>query len=335
MSIRDVTVTITRETRSITRAGFGLPLIFGTGQSAEYKEYETLAAVAEDFDDTPGYEDAEYMIARRIFAQSPRPPKVAIHSSTNPLAGALDALVADHNDWYFLLCEDQAAADIDALAAWAELNGKLYFASLDSADLSGALDGAMEKDRTVVLAHQQADTYPEAAWVGKCAPQDPGSITWKYKKLAGVGASGYTATETSAILDANGNVVIGQGGILHTADGTAMSGEFIDIVRGQDWLTARIKENVFAILANAPKIPYTDAGISQVISGLESALKQGTQAGLIATNDAGQPMYSIDYPTREEVPAETRAERTLPDIYFAATLAGAVHKAEITGVLQV
>jgi len=59
----------------------------------------------------------------------------------------------------------------------------------------------------------------------------PGSITWKFKTLSGVSVSnGYTPTEITAIKEKNGNVVVSQGGILHTTDRNRSSrASFIDV----------------------------------------------------------------------------------------------------------
>jgi len=45
--------------------------------------------------------------------------------------------------------------------------------------------------------------------------------------------SGYTPTEIAAIKEKHGNVVVSQGGILHTTEGTVLSGEFIDVIRSR------------------------------------------------------------------------------------------------------
>lgn len=441
MTIRDVQVVITRETRAVTQAGFGLPLIVDTDGAVAYALCQSLDDVV-----AAGFDSATevYKIVAKLFAQSPRPPAVAVAGvettvaqaevvltsdgggivtitatpggvydglagngwiarvvnegdaglavSLNPLAkwivinlggstasddeiaaafagvtgwGAISASAGDftvladtgleavtedgaggvgaalseltqtRNDWYFLLCPDQDAATVDELAAWAAANRKLYFVSMTKAGFDALSPETLEYDRAVVLVHQNAATeYPAEAWVGRCAPQPAGSITWKFKTLSGVTASGYTVDQVTSITGSGGNVIVSQGGILHTTDGTTLHGDFIDIIRCQDYLEASIQESVFRLLTTATKIPYTDAGIAQVVSAIETVMMQAVSHGIIATS-SGVPLYTIEYPTREDIPVESRANRTLPDIYFVVILAGAVHRVEIAGVLQV
>ena len=76
MSLIDVEIVITDQTRPLTQKGFGLPLILGTSTDQDYAEYTTIQAVAEDYDAT----DDEYKAAQAIFRQSPHPQRVAIYS---------------------------------------------------------------------------------------------------------------------------------------------------------------------------------------------------------------------------------------------------------------
>lgn len=79
-----VNVQISRQTAGVTQAGFGTPLILGPNApySGENRVYTTLAAVAEDFELT----DPEYLMASKIFGQSPRPPRVKIGKTSAAVA---------------------------------------------------------------------------------------------------------------------------------------------------------------------------------------------------------------------------------------------------------
>lgn len=347
MSIRDVFVTITRETRGVTQRGFGLPLILATNAVVPYMKFRTLAEVGEEYITTT----EAYKMAAAVFAQSPRPQEVAILgvNSVLPvdLTTALDTAVNGGNDdWYFLLCPDQTPTVQAALATWAAANQRLYFTA---SDVIGAAD-LYENDRMVIMNHETPLSYPDAAWVGRCAPTQPGSITWKYKILNGILDSGYTNTEISTIDGYNGNVVLRQGGILHTAEGKTTAGEFIDVMRTMDFIEARIKENVFIRLVNAGKVPFTNEGISIVVDGVREALQAAFNQGAIALGNPAelegrQPtpdeegievaLFEITAPRRNEVSLNDRANRILPDINFTAILAGAVHEVRVNGVLKV
>lgn len=333
MAIRDVEVVITRETQAVSQAGFGTPLILATSKDHPFTTYADLAGVAEDFPEGTN----AYKIANRIFAQNPRPQKIAIlgveyDSEVDEPSVLISALNANaENDFYFLLCEEQGQTEIQALSEWVDSQKRLYFYSTDDPSIHDGLNS----DRTVALVHKQPETYPAEGWVGVCAPTDPGSITWKFKTINGIGESGYSSSEVDSIVESGGNTYIRQGGILHTYDGRTTSGEWIDIIRSQDFVEARIKEEVFRTLVNAPKVPFTSAGIAMITSAVESVLKNAFENGIIAEDEEGEPLYSVTAPNRADISENDRANRILPDVRFEFELAGAVHKVRIVGVIRV
>jgi hypothetical protein len=85
------------------------------------------------------------------------------------------------------------------------------------------------------------------------------------------------------------------------------------------------------MLAGLDKVPYTDAGVAliqaQVIASLQSAVAKG-----ILTSD---PAPVVTVPKVANVSPSDKAARILPDVKFSATLAGAIHKVNITGVVSV
>ena len=181
----DVDITITRETSAVTRTGFGMPLILGISKDSEYAEYGSMEEFGEDYSSG----EPEYDMAEQLFAQEPAPSKVAIHSidytsgtdSVSDLSDELDTLIKSHDDWYFLLCPANSSDDPDEigeLQSWADSNKKLYFTRTTDKSIIADYDS----DRTVIFYSSNADSeYPDAAWVGRCAPEDAGSITWNVK----------------------------------------------------------------------------------------------------------------------------------------------------------
>src|SRR5690606_36039127 len=109
MSIRDVEVVITRETRAVTQAGFGTPMILATKKNFPYTTFTELSAVAEQFDPST----RAYQMANRIFGQTPRPVRLAIYGvEFDPNTDSANDLISELNkvaeqDFYFLLCDRQ------------------------------------------------------------------------------------------------------------------------------------------------------------------------------------------------------------------------------------
>jgi hypothetical protein len=254
------------------------------------------------------------------------------------MAAELTALQAGTDDWYGLVTDAWGAAEITSLAAAIESAGpKIYIASTQDTACVGPTSSiattlkASAYDRTALVYTTDLDPNAAAAWLGKQLPTTPGSTTWKFKTLATVAVSPLT---TGAIANADGdncNTYTEAGGINITAEGVMASGEFIDVTRFIDWLTARISENVYRALAVNDKIPYTNSGIQAIVSEVEGVLRQGvTNGGL----DGDEPL-TVTAPLASEVDSNDRASRLLPDVRFIATLAGAIHKVVINGTVTV
>jgi len=341
MTVKDIDITITRETMPLSQAGFGMPLVLGTSKAQEYKEYTDLDEVADDFQT----EDPEYKFANAIFRQSPRPSQLAIRSidhnhETDPasdLVDELNELVEKNNDWYFLLCTRQDNDAIEALSDWTAAYNKLYFATTDDSAIKTTTPGALGdlgSENTVLIWHAEDDTVA-AGWVGKCAPQDPGSITWKFKTIGGASPAEVGTTEIGNLHDNNVNTYVSKMGVNQSSEGLTTAGEFVDVIRGQHWAEARIAERVQRLLTVSPKVPYDNRGISQVVSEVEGVMKQAVAREIIAVDEDGNGIFAVTAPNREDVDENTRANRILPDVYFEFELAGAVHKVEIQGVIKV
>jgi hypothetical protein len=251
------------------------------------------------------------------------------------IATELANLQAGNDDWYGLVADAWGADEIEALATAIESAGpKIYIAETQDTDVVGPSSADIASilqtaalDRTAIIFNNDLDPSPASAWLGSGLPTTPGSITWKFRTLSTVSAS---ALLTGGIANADGknaNTYTETGGINITAEGVMSSGEFIDVTRFIDWLTARIKENVFRALAINPKIPFTNSGIQAIVAEVEGVLRQGIFNGGINPDED----LIVTAPLASEVDANDRASRILPDISFIATLAGAIHKTVIRG----
>lgn len=331
--LQDVEVIVVRETQPMTQAGFGLPLILATHADQGYSEYTDIASVAEDY---PTVTEA-YKIASRVFGQSPRPARVAMVGvaydtevdTPETLVAALNELVETHNDWYFLLTDQQEDDVIKALSAWIDTQDKMYFASTGNLLLPLQLQSA----HTALLYHHEPRQYPAEGWVGRCAPEDPGSITWKFKTINGVTAAQIKAGELVQLHKNGGNSYVQKLGILQTSEGLTTAGEYIDVIRSEHFIKARLVEQVSRLLITKGKVPYDNRGIAMVVSECESVMRQATAQGIIAVDDDGNGQWTITAPRREDIPAIQIASRKLEGVLVEAKLAGAIHEATIRVLL--
>ncbi len=233
--------------------------------------------------------------------------------------------------------------DYKEAAAWAETQTKLFFYASSSAliyDSGSTTDIAyymknLAYDRTVSFYHTDAQgdadpSYIETGSPGEALPYDPGSQTWAFKTLSGVASYGLTSGNRTAILDKNCNIYTETGGVNITEEGKVASGEYIDIIRGIDWLTSRLQTEVFTEFVNSRKVPYTDEGITAIAGIVQGVLEEAAAADLLISDS-----IVVTVPLRSAISSANLLARNLPDVEFTATLQGAIQSVEISGVVTV
>lgn len=352
MSLNEiVNVTIDRQTRAVSQAGFGTVLLLGSfpaNITDRYRTYTSAAGVEGDFPAT----SAQVYAARAAFGQSPAPTRIVIgriDSGDTPDV-ALTEIANVYNDWYGVILLDRDRAKQQAVAAWVEGRKKLFVTSSADVAISGAAysapaAGAVNPvapdlathlrwngyNRSAVLFSKTlgATDWPDAAWLARQLSTAPGTQTWMFKSLAGVTVSGLSDTESNNVRGKNANTYETVGGVPITREGKVGSGEFLDVIHGLDWLQARLTERVFGRLVNLPKVPYTDAGVAIFESEIRAQLATAVELGVLA----GEPTVTV--PRVRDVSPNDRANRFLPDIRFSATLSGAVHSVTVNGVVSV
>lgn len=271
---------------------------------------------------------------------------VELGSVTESVAQTMAAVMNSDSDFYGVAFTSKEQDDVLAMAEWAESAGKLYGTSFGGDTVknsemttdTGSQLKAKNYYRTFWFYHAVENEYPEVAVMARCFAVDPGGETWALKKLAGITVDPLTETEFNAITGKNGNTFELFRNVSVTQNGKVAAGEWIDIIRFRDWLEEEIKTNVFNLLINRDKVPYTDAGIAAIESRIREALELGQSRGGIAPTeydeDGNQNLgYTISVPLAANISANTKANRELTDVTFTARLAGAIHVVDITGSL--
>jgi len=245
---------------------------------------------------------------------------------------------AGNDTWYTVVIDNPGKAEILAMAAAIEAIPRLFGATSGDSDILTTVTTDVASTlqlsayaRTFLIYHPAPFKAAAAAWAGKVLPLDPGSATWKFKTLAGIPVYTLTPTERSNALGKNSNIYERVAGNNITGEGVTSSGEFIDITQFVDFITARLQENIFFRIVNANKIPFTDAGIAII----ENEVRGVMQLGISVGGFAADPPPVVTVPKAADVSSVDKANRLLPDVKFTATLAGAIHKIEINGVVTV
>lgn len=344
MAVKDfISINITRQTRGVSRQGFGYPMFLSEHDSfaGRARAYTSIASVEDDFAVT----SLEYRVAQKIWQQEIAPERIYIgrKAEGETWTEAVNAVQDEEDDWYFLIAATHNADDIQELAAWTETQEKLYGSSYAGVE---AQDSTIETDpgfilnqqvfsRTFLLWSENADEeYPEAAYIGLQAPKDPGSTTWKFRELTGVTPS--ALSPTAKITLAGDKFESGKGYNVYTregnrnmvSEGKTTSGEFIDTMRFVDWIRARMREAIFARLINSEKVPYTNEGFAVIEGEMRKVLQRGVAVGGLAS-------FTVTVPDARSRDFNERANRVASGFKFDGVLAGAIHFIGIDGTVTV
>lgn len=271
---------------------------------------------------------------------------------------ALDAILLEQSNWYGVLAAvsdnerdgSSAPAQQEKVADWVESNKKFFIAGSSDANIvnqNEATDttsiahhaNSNSLARTAVIYTSNADTEaPDAALMGKILPLDPGTYTAMLKTLASVTVDSLTATQVTNAHDKNANTYETIGGVNVTRKGTCGDGEFIDVQILIDWIESNVQTEVYSVLVNSSKVPYTDDGINAVVDAISKPLQIAQNRGGISptsydSNDVQIGGYFVTAPLASAVSSTDKANRELNDVEFTAFLAGAIHKVVINGIV--
>lgn len=286
-------------------------------------------------------DDAEYKMAAAMFMQSPRPSLIAVYSRdpSADITTTLNTIISSvNNKWYGLVINNRTKAELQAAGTWASANKKLFFGC--TSDLTTLDD--RNNDREVFIIHDRPTDYPDCAIVGQNLAKQPGSITWKWKVLAGQIACNYDTTTLNIIREKNGIALTEYGGAVYTNEGKVTSGEFIDVIMGLDWVESELESRQVKLFLDNPKIKIDNPDLAKVQSVVISVMIDAGKYGIIAEASSdeeikrspdGKYLYTTEVPQRSDISANDRAARTVNGVEFTFELAGAVHKTNITGLV--
>lgn len=318
-----INLSITSESVQMSQAGFGMPQILG--KSAPWPELvRAYADPSEMLTDGFKKDDPLYRAALKLKSQSPCVKSFKIGH------GDLNALYEADSNFYGLMLAEPTPEAILETAEWAESKRILFGADISKMDDLPKTLKQKGFNRTFAFYHPDPTEHAAAAFIGKLFPTQPGEATWAFKSLATVSPCPLS-TQQAAELDAhnmNRYVRINDVGV--TLHGKCVSGEYIDTVRGIDWLYARIQERIFMLLRKNPKIPYTEKGVDLVRCEVMAQLKEAVVVGVLAAF----PEPTVSAPRVVDISELDKAKRILPNVSFTACLAGAIHALEIRGVVS-
>jgi len=340
MSILDrvVNVKITKPNSALRAANFGTLLIIGKNEGAtRVKQYSAIHEVAEDYEK----ETEEFKAAILAFGQSSKIDNILIGQvfAEESYTDAYMAITKANNDFYAVVITSKEAANQLAISALVETDRKIFGISsndaeiLDSENQDNILHkiNALNRKRTFVIYNSNAGegVYPEAAWFGLMLTKAAGSATWGYKKLSGFAADNISDNDAETLGGKNGNYFCSFAGTDIMLTGKMANGEWIDTVRGLDWLDNHLKVQVGNALISSKKIAFTNSGATVIEAAIFFALKDAANMDIV-----DKETIEVNVPDIRSLPEAAKLKRILPNVTFKAVLVGAIHTIRIQGSLS-
>lgn len=258
------------------------------------------------------------------------------NSAAEDITTALNAVVAENDDWYGLNIE--ARQDADILLANTFIASQLKVLVVQSVDADilttaggdiGSQLGATSNKRTQLMYHFKPKQFADGAMLGRALAakldEANGQITWAIKQLQVIFPNLLSTNQLVNLEANNADTFTFTKGRGVTWLGQSVEGEFMDVQTTLDWTQSRIGERIFAILATTPtKVPFDDAGIASVQAEALGLLREGVTNGHFLGDDARFPRVSV--PRSTDVSTADKNSRTLRNVLGEAIFQGAIHK---------
>lgn len=259
--------------------------------------------------------------------------------------------------WYAVTMLGAADGDHTAVGAYIEAANNKHIYGV-STQASGVISAVSTTDiayvlkqlayRRTVVQYSSSNAYAVCSLLARILTTDYNAnntvITLMYKQEPGIVAETLTGTQITALEAKNANVFVAYNNNTAIIEkGVSVSGDFLDIITGTDWLALTIQNAVFNLLyTSTTKIPQTDSGNNMLVATIESVCAQGVVNGLLSPGvwQSGgfgalamgdyipKGFYVYAPPIASQLQADREARKSVT-IQVAAKLAGAIHTANV------
>ena len=236
-----------------------------------------------------------------------------------------------------------------SVAKWCEASSKVFgWGDNDKNILINGADNSFRRAKNQNLrntlcvydASVNGDEYPEVSILGRASTVNfnvaNSVLILAYKKGPGIATADLSSGQVNALLACGGNAFISVAGNTMFFNGRMADGTWFDSVQGVEWLTQKVRLNVFNLFyTSTTKIPWTDTGVAMVNQQVTLALELAKTNGLIAPGyDNEGTFYPEGYKvisTPLELLQSQKGERIWEGTSFIAIGSGAIQGAVITG----
>jgi hypothetical protein len=252
----------------------------------------------------------------------------------------LAAILAVFRDWFKFGILDNSVACNSACSAWAEANGKKFYAlSNDSISLTestadiGSVAKAATRDLTDPVFHEKPNEFAQFALMSRMLSQIPGKRAAFHKVLSNVTVSPLNETQITNLKAKNYTYLVEFGSLNRTDGGKAASGEWSDIIFGAHYYDARWEQMDATLTLSEPdKIDFDAAGIEKHANVARDLVAEMLQNNFIRLDFTAYPEfgYKLVVPNIDDISAADLAARELNGIEIEAKLKGAIKKTKFT-----
>jgi hypothetical protein len=190
--------------------------------------------------------------------------------------------------------------------------------------------------RTVVWHIPAATDVDHAAIISARLATEPGTTTWANHVCQGIDGEEWETGQLNALAEGPyasfDNISTVAGGV--SLNVRTLAGISYDLIRGADYLKARVEASVLTLMLQEDKVPYTGPGFGRVGAAISAPIEASVPDFIVATKEDGTPGFTVTIPTvASQTPAD-RANRIARGFGFTAQTAGAVEVVrDIDGIL--
>jgi hypothetical protein len=263
------------------------------------------------------------------------------YTATETYEASLAAIREEDDDFYFFNSDTRDSAVQETLASAIQPTSKEYFTasnaveaisgiySVDDTSIGSVLKQKNYSRSTVMFSHD-ISSFPECAYVGVNAPYSPDerSVVWDGRELVGVSVAkntlGNKLTSTQiSYLDSRAMSYVTETSVgPRILGGKMASGAWIDDIRTQDTIIARVREALDTLILNqaGSKLVGGRAGVALVDAAISKALTPFLASEALESFVTDMTAATIDQSTR-----------TLSNVKFTAVLKGAILRVVVNG----
>lgn len=260
---------------------------------------------------------------------------------------ALGKIIDEDNDFYAVAIDGTSEAEIKSVSDYinglGDANPKLFFYRTQDSDVAAPGDADIMSVLSAASALRTVGWYTtegsqiDAAILGSCLPELPGGVNWGWRNLNNVTGDSYTDTVRNRLLSyfegttpKLGNVYSPIASVNVSQWGITAGKEWVDTVRGSDWVSARIAERVAALLIKSDKVPFTDEGLTMIYGEIKGQLDLAVSQGFLSAN----PPPSVEVPLAANISDADKQARHLRGVTFRGIIQGAINSSEFLGELD-